>query len=240
MKSDSWIKLKKSERQNVRSMAFPSQVNRQQNDPEKVCFYFSDSLLIDLQLWQESNKKIRFSKELLADFYFYVLCEHQNSFPAELNFCSFYQLEREQIAVIHSVISLQSIEQQIRYDYLQEPQLLDRIIKTHYWVIEQMLAQLKLKRAKNIPHQRKNTNGSKSKQDRQIYVWLSLVFSFFVAVILYSASINLVFILIITGLVAVFLSISMRRYLFPNSSNFVLHKLLFSKFSFLNKEKIFK
>jgi hypothetical protein len=211
MISNSWIQIEKIK------------VSRQQNLPNRVYFQFNENLLREIQLWQESNRKFQFSLEVLTDFRDYVLLNHQNNFSVELNFCSFYQQNEEKIAVIQSKISLDGkIIQQIRHDYLQEPQLLQRIMTAHYWVIEQMLNQLKLKSSRKRKNQ---TPQPQLAQKHQVLSWsLSLGLTMIVAVILLLASINLPIMLIITMLFAVLAQVAIKRFLLPNLPNSVLQK----------------
>ncbi|AFZ37438.1 hypothetical protein Sta7437_3956 [Stanieria cyanosphaera PCC 7437] len=235
MKSDSWIHIEKI------------QVSRQQNLPNRVCFQFNENLLREIQLWQETNRKFQFASEILTDFRSYVLLNHQNNFSVELNFCSFYQQDEEKTAVIQSTISLDGkIVQQIRHDYLQEFQLLQRIINAHYWVIEQMLNQLKLKSSSKrtglASKSRKKQTSQFARhlaQESQLLSWgLSLGLTIIVVLMLIVASINLPVILIITVLFALLAQVVIKNFLLSNSSDLALQKLLSKRF--LSSTKIKK
>ncbi|GAB4228665.1 MAG: hypothetical protein Kow0049_09790 [Stanieria sp.] len=211
MGSDSWIQIEKIK------------VSRQQNLPDRVCFQFNENLLRDIQLWRETNRKLQLPSEILTDFRYLILLNKQKSFSVELNFCSFYQQNEEKIAVIQSKISLDGkINQQIRHDYLQEPQLLQGIMTAHYWVIEQMLNQLKLKSSRK---RKKQTPQPQLAQKHQVLSWsLSLGLTMIVAVILLLTSINLPIMLIITVLFAVLAQVAIKRFLLSNLPNSVLQK----------------
>ncbi|BAU63736.1 hypothetical protein STA3757_11030 [Stanieria sp. NIES-3757] len=213
-------------------------VSRQQNLPDRVCFQFNDSLLRDIQLWRETNKKLQLPSDILTDFRYLVLINQQKSFSVELNFCSFYQQNEEKIAVIQSKISLDGkINQQIRHDYLQEPQLLQRIITAHYWLIEQMLNQLKLKLSSD---RKKQTPQSHLDQKHQFLSWsLSLGLTMIVAAMLILASINLPVVLIIIVLLTFLGQLFIKRFLFPNFFDSVIQKLLNSRiFSSAKKSRL--
>lgn len=233
MGSDSWIQIEKIK------------VSRQQNLPDRVCFQFNENLLRDIQLWRETNRKLQLSSEILTDFKYLVFLNHQNSFSVELNFCSFYQQNEEKIAVIQSKISLDGkIIQQIRHDYLQEPQLLQRIVTAHYWVIEQLLNQLKLKSSSD---RKKTTSQPQLDQEHQFLSWgLSLGLTIIVAAMLILASINLPVVLIITVLLTFGTQVVIKRFLLHNLSDSIIQKLLSnrifsstkkSRFNYQNKFK---
>ncbi len=68
-----------------------------------------------------------------------------------LTFLTHYWQDGEKITVIRSVISLNGkISQQIRRDCLENPQLLPKLIRVHYWLILQMIAQLPFSASKFI------------------------------------------------------------------------------------------
>jgi hypothetical protein len=202
---DAWIQIEKVK------------VNRQQTLPNQVCFHFDDNLLREIKLWQENHKQMQLSWETITDFRYYVLLNHQSNFPVELTFCSYYQQAEQQIAVIQSQIFLDGkITQQIRHDYLQKFQLLHRVMTAHYWAIEQMLNQLKIKSLK--PNQ-------------LLFSILSLAFTIIVALILLLASIELPIVLIISFIIWVILKLAIKHLLLPNLHYFILQQLLFGVFS---------
>jgi hypothetical protein len=126
---------------------------RRQFVPQRISFYLNQENLKQFQQAIAKKQQLLLSPTLLADFRYYILLNQYNHFSSGLTFCTYYQEQKQEIAVVQSVISLERIEQQIRRDAvtsakrdpLDEPYWLPTIISIHYWAIAQMFAQSPLK-----------------------------------------------------------------------------------------------
>lgn len=114
--------------------------------PTGINFYLTNTDLKNIIQNKLALKKIKLSPELLADFRYYSLLANHNSCQLPLSFTTYYVTEKEEKAVISSVISLQGkISQQICRHFLDNPQLLNELLVSHYWIIEQICDRLKIK-----------------------------------------------------------------------------------------------
>ncbi len=94
---------------------------------------------------QTDKITVKLSKKLLNDFRYYALFGQGNSFDTGMTFCTYYQQDDFSQPVIRSFISLDGdIVQQIGNDCLTSPQLTLDIIRTHYWLINCLIAELRL------------------------------------------------------------------------------------------------
>ncbi|MGB3692441.1 MAG: hypothetical protein WA896_09280 [Spirulinaceae cyanobacterium] len=92
-----------------------------------------------------STITIKVSKELLNNFRYYALFGQGNSFNTGMTFSSYYQQEQFSQPVIRSFISLDGdIIQQVSNDCLASPRFNLDIIRTHCWLINCLIAELRL------------------------------------------------------------------------------------------------
>jgi hypothetical protein len=125
-------------------------VDRRKAIPRSVSFELDSDSLEAMATASQSERAINLSTETLIDFRYYVSIESQNSTPA-LTFLTHYWQNGEKITVIRSVIAFNGkISQQIRRDCLENRQLLFKLIRVHYWLILQMIAQLPFSASKFI------------------------------------------------------------------------------------------
>jgi hypothetical protein len=125
-------------------------VDRSLTIPRSVNFELDrDSLEAIIEAIQ-SDRQITLNAETLTDFRYYVLITSQDK-ERTLTFLTHYWQNGEKIPVIRSVIALNGkISQQIRRDCLQNSQLLPKLIRVHYWLILQTIAQLPFTTSKSI------------------------------------------------------------------------------------------
>ncbi len=146
-------------------------ISRKLAIPRQIVFRFEPKILSQIEQAKENNHQFILSPGNLADLRYYALL---NYFSAEqLDFCqghlakliSLEQL-RDRVAfespliftsnylfshsqskkVVRSIINSEGqISQQVQQDLWQNPQLLAKVTKAHYWLILQILAQLPLK-----------------------------------------------------------------------------------------------
>ena len=113
---------------------------------EQIDFNFTHSDLNKIIYQKWALKNLKFSPELLADLRYYCLCQNSNALDFQLIFTTYYLEQQQKIAVIRSIISLQGkISQQISSNFLKNPQLLNDLIISHYWLINQLCDRLPLK-----------------------------------------------------------------------------------------------
>lgn len=114
--------------------------------PTGINFYLTNKDLKNIIQNKLAFKKIKLSPDLLADFRYYSLLTNQNSCQLPLSFTTYYVTEKEEKAVVSSMISWQGkISQQICRHFLDNPQLLNELLISHYWLIEQIGDLLKVK-----------------------------------------------------------------------------------------------
>jgi hypothetical protein len=125
-------------------------VDRSLNIPRSVNFELDRDSLEAIIEASQCDRQITLNAETLTDFRYYVLISSQDK-ERTLTFLTHYWQNGEKIPVIRSVIALNGkISQQIRRDCLQNPQLLPKLIRVHYWLILQMIAQLPFATSKFI------------------------------------------------------------------------------------------
>jgi hypothetical protein len=83
---------------------------------------------------------------LLADLRYYALIDGENYLQSGLTFYTYYQRDGSEEALIRSVISTDGdIFHQIKSDCLEHPNFCRQLACAHYWLIEQLLNQLRLR-----------------------------------------------------------------------------------------------
>ncbi|MBZ8183151.1 hypothetical protein [Oscillatoria salina] len=110
-----------------------------------VNFYLSEAYLEQIELARETGAKLNLSRPFLTDWRYYALFDEQNRFQSGLTFSTYYEQGNSNIPLMRSVISLDGdILHQIANDCLSLPDFALKITSAHYWLIEQLLAQLRL------------------------------------------------------------------------------------------------
>ncbi len=109
-------------------------------------FYLNSQLIAIAKAVQQGNSTIKISNKLLNYFRYYALFGQGKSLDMGIIFCTFYQKNHVSQGVIRSFISLDGdIIQQVCDECLESPQLTLDIINIHYWLINCLIAELRLK-----------------------------------------------------------------------------------------------
>lgn len=127
------------------------QVFKEKNESDELIiygfnFYLNSQLIAKVKTLQQSNGTIKISKKLLNDFRYYALFGQGRSLDTGMTFCTFYQKDHDFQGVMRSFISLDGdIIQQVCEEWLESPQSTVDIINIHYWLINCLIAELRLK-----------------------------------------------------------------------------------------------
>ena len=186
--------------------------------PAQVDFNFNQSYLKQI-IHQKSNfKQLKLSPELLGDFRFYSLQLNKAVPNFSLVFITHYAEEHQPIAVIKSVVSYDGkITQQICRSLFKNTLLLDDLVASHYWLIDQICDRLSFEYAKQ----------------GNLLAWgLSIVIAILIAPLLfYFVAINwlikLIIIFVILLLLYLIIKTSFQKYL----NSFLLQQFLFGFFA---------
>lgn len=125
-------------------------MERERISPSRILFHgirfnLDKDLLLQIQYAKDTNRRLEISPAFLADLRYYSLIDGENHFQSGLTFCTYYGKGKSQEALIRSVISLDGdIMQQIKRDCLENPHFYRQIAAAHYWLIEQLLTQLRI------------------------------------------------------------------------------------------------
>ncbi|NET58654.1 MAG: hypothetical protein F6K47_21610 [Symploca sp. SIO2E6] len=110
-----------------------------------ISFHLESELLTQIQQAQQTGSTLEISPELLTNLRYSALIDGENCLQTGLTFCTYYWQDGSEEALMRSVIATDGdILHQIRSDCLQEPQFCHQITGAHYWLIEQLLRQLRL------------------------------------------------------------------------------------------------
>jgi hypothetical protein len=110
-----------------------------------IRFTLDKDSLERIQQAQETGRRLYISHELLSDLRYYALIDGQNRLQSGLIFCTYYLRGGSEEALMRSVISTDGdIFHQIRSDCLERPNFCRSISSAHYWLINQLLGQLRL------------------------------------------------------------------------------------------------
>ncbi len=111
-----------------------------------IRFNLDKDILREIQQAKETGRHIHISRELLADVRYYALIEGENHLQSGLTFYTYYLRGGSEEALMRSVISTDGdIFHQIKSDCLERPNFCRQIASTHYWLIDQLLGQLRLR-----------------------------------------------------------------------------------------------
>lgn len=110
-----------------------------------IRFILDKESLQDIQQAQQTGRHLHIPRQLLTDLRYYTLIDGENRLQSALTFCTYYQRGEFKEALIRSVISIDGdIVHQIKRDCLERPNFCRKIAAAHYWLIEQLLEQLRL------------------------------------------------------------------------------------------------
>ncbi|NEQ09704.1 MAG: hypothetical protein F6K37_28295 [Moorea sp. SIO4E2] len=117
-----------------------------------IRFDLNQDILTKIKQAQETGHGLDISGELLSDLRHLALLDWENRLQSGLTFSTYYlPVDRAQ-ALMRSVIALDGeILHQIKRDCLENPDFCCQIADAHYWLITQILGQLRLKPSPNFP-----------------------------------------------------------------------------------------
>lgn len=111
-----------------------------------IRFHLDKDILKKIQQAQELGDSLQISRELLADLRYYALTNGENCLQSGLTFCTYYLRDGSQDALMRSVISIDGdIIHQIKNDCLESPDFCSTLVSAHYWLIDQLLGQLRMR-----------------------------------------------------------------------------------------------
>ncbi|MFP4119727.1 hypothetical protein [Coleofasciculus sp.] len=109
-----------------------------------VRFTLDKESLQHIQQAQQMGNSLKFSRQLLTDLRYYALIDDENRWQSGLTFCTYYQRGNSQEALMRSVIGMDGdIIHQIQRNCLERPKFSHQISAAHYWLIEQVMHQLR-------------------------------------------------------------------------------------------------
>jgi hypothetical protein len=110
-----------------------------------IHFNLDKDILKSIQSAQKTGKNLQISRELLGDLRYYALIDGESRLQSGLTFCTYYEFDNLTEAVMRTVISTDGdIIHQIKHDCLDIPNFGLEIASAHYWLIDQLLGQLRL------------------------------------------------------------------------------------------------
>lgn len=111
-----------------------------------IRFHLDKDVLASIQQAQETGRSLEISRQLLTDLRYYVLVDGESRLQSGLTFCTYYLWGGTEEALMRSVISTDGdIIHQIKSDCLERPKFCYTIASAHYWLIDQLLSQLRLR-----------------------------------------------------------------------------------------------
>ena len=111
-----------------------------------IRFNLDKDTLRKIQHAKETGCQLQVSPTFLADLRYYALTDGDNRVQSDLTFCTYFLRGSSEEAVMRSVISMDGdILHQIKSDCLERPNFCRQIASAHYWLIEQLLSQLRLR-----------------------------------------------------------------------------------------------
>ena len=110
-----------------------------------IRFNLDKDILKKIQQAKQTGCRLYISRKLLADLRYYVLIDGENRFQSGLTFYTYYLRNDSEEALMRSVISTDGdIFHQIKSDCLERPNFCRQLASAHYWLIDQLLSQLRL------------------------------------------------------------------------------------------------
>ena len=195
-------------------------ISRRRSIPDHISFDLNQDILSQIITLRNSQQKIYFSADHLAELRYYFLLNSSKESGLGITFKTHYQKQEEKITIVKSVIHLSGkAEQYIRSDALASQEIID----THYWLIEQILNQISLKHKKH----------------KSVLLWslLGLIIIFIAPLIFFFLPLvfwgKVLLLLILIAIVLSALPYLLKRYL----SSWVLDQLLFGIFSYSPKRR---
>ncbi|HBB30878.1 MAG TPA: hypothetical protein DDZ80_12950 [Cyanobacteria bacterium UBA8803] len=110
-----------------------------------IRFTLDKEILQRIKQAKQMGYRLDISRPLLTDLRYVSLIDSENRLQSGLAFCTYYCRGESEEALMRSVISLDGdIVNQIRSDCLERPNFCRELASAHYWLIEQLLTQLRL------------------------------------------------------------------------------------------------
>ena len=127
------------------------QFEQEQITRSRVVFYsirfnLDKDVLQRIQYAREIGRRLYIAPKLLTDLRYYALIDSENNLQSELTFYTYYLRGADSEALMRSVISTDGeILHQIKSDCLEHADFCRQIAAAHYWLIAQLLSQLRIK-----------------------------------------------------------------------------------------------
>lgn len=145
------------------------QISRKRVVFHSLQFHLDKDILLTIQQAQETGCCLDISRTLLADLRAWALIDGENRLQSSLTFYTYYLRGGSQEALMRSVISPDGdIFHQIKSDCLERPNFCRQIASAHYWLIDQILGQLRLRAVFKL---------------NQLALWLSLLITGIVVIV---------------------------------------------------------
>ncbi len=120
-------------------------ITRKREVFHSIRFHLDKDILLKIQQARETGDCLYVSRQLLADLRYYALIDGENHLQSGLTFYTYYLQGGSEEALMRSVISTDGdIFHQIQSDCLKRPHFCRQIASAHYWLIAQLLSQLRL------------------------------------------------------------------------------------------------
>jgi len=121
------------------------QITRKRVVLHSIRFHLDKDILLRIQQARETGRHLYISRQLLADLRYYALIGSENHLQSGLTFYTYYLRGGSEDALMRSVICTDGdIFHQIRSDCLERPNFCRQVASAHYWLIAQLLSQLRL------------------------------------------------------------------------------------------------
>lgn len=109
-----------------------------------IRFTLDKEILQQIQQARQMGDSLKLSPQLLTDLRYYALIDDENRWQSGLSFCTYYQRGNSQEALMRSVIGMDGdMMHQIQRNCLERPKFSRQISAAHYWLIEQIMGQLR-------------------------------------------------------------------------------------------------
>lgn len=110
-----------------------------------IRFNLDKDVLQTIQYAQETGRRLDISRQFLADLRYWALIDPENRLQSDLTFYTYYLEGGSPEALMRSVISTDGeILHQIKSDCLEHPDFCRQIAAAHYWLVDQLLSQLRV------------------------------------------------------------------------------------------------
>lgn len=126
-------------------------VTRSRTIYHSIRFNLDQDALQKIQYAREIGRRLYISREHLANLGYWALIDPENHLQSSLTFYTYYLQENSQEALMRSVISIDGeVLHQIKRDCLEQPDFCGQIACAHYWLIDQLITQLRIGAVLNL------------------------------------------------------------------------------------------